>query len=103
MSSNSWPSATYLSETRDRHAARRFLQTALANPDNRPPSVLSIDGNRSYGAAIRDLRNDGEVVKKCRYRARATEQPHRIRSSTRDASVASHAASAHPRNGTDGN
>ena len=26
----------YLSETRDRDAAKRFLQTALANPHNRP-------------------------------------------------------------------
>jgi transposase, IS6 family len=30
----------YLSETRDRDAAKRFLQTALANPDNRPPRVF---------------------------------------------------------------
>ena len=44
----------YLSETRDRDAAKRFLQVALANPDNRPPRVFSVDGNRSYGATIRD-------------------------------------------------
>jgi IS6 family transposase len=30
----------YLSETRDRGAAKRFLQTALANPDTRPPRVF---------------------------------------------------------------
>jgi transposase-like protein len=34
----------YLSETRDRDAAKRFLQAALANPDNRPPRVFSVDG-----------------------------------------------------------
>jgi transposase-like protein len=57
----------YLSETRDRDAAKRFLQTALANPDNQSPRVFSVDGNRSYRAAIRELRNDGEFVTKCRY------------------------------------
>jgi transposase, IS6 family len=58
----------YLSETRDRDAAKRFLQTAMANPDNRPPRAFSVDGNRSYQAAIRELRRDGEFVRKCRYR-----------------------------------
>jgi transposase, IS6 family len=57
----------YLSETRDREAAKRFLQTAPANPDNRPPRVFSVDGNRSYRAAIRGLRNGSEFVTKCRY------------------------------------
>ena len=52
-----------LCESRDRDAAKRFLQLALPNPDNRPPRVFSVDGNRSYGAAIRELRNDGEFTK----------------------------------------
>jgi transposase-like protein len=30
----------YLSETRDREVAKRFLKKALANPDNRPPRVF---------------------------------------------------------------
>jgi transposase, IS6 family len=34
----------YLSETRDREAAKLFLRRALANPDNRPPYVLVRDG-----------------------------------------------------------
>jgi IS6 family transposase len=38
----------YLSETRDREAAKIFLQKALANPDNRPPHVLATDGLGSY-------------------------------------------------------
>src|ERR1044071_8937487 len=58
----------YLSETRDRDAAKRLPQTALANPDNRPPRVFSVDGNRSYRAPIRELHKDGEFVTKCRYR-----------------------------------
>ena len=72
----------YLSETRDRDAAKRFLQTALANPDNRPPRVFSVDGNRSYGAAIRELRNDGEFVTMCRYR-RSRYRNNRIESDHR--------------------
>ena len=42
----------YLSETRDREAAKLFLRKALANPDNRPPHVFATDGLRSYRAAI---------------------------------------------------
>ena len=36
-------------------------KAALANPDNRPPHVLSIDGNRSYPAAIGSLKAGGEL------------------------------------------
>lgn len=72
----------YLSETRDRDAAKRFLQKALANPDNRPPRVFSVDGNRSYQAAIRELRNDGEFVTECRYR-RSRYRNNRIESDHR--------------------
>jgi transposase-like protein len=60
----------YLSETRDRDAAKRFLQGALANPDNRPPHVLSVDGNRSYPAAIRELKAEGQIRPTCRHRCR---------------------------------
>ena len=38
----------YLSETRDREAAKIFLQKALANPDNRPPHVFATDGLRGF-------------------------------------------------------
>jgi transposase-like protein len=91
----------YLSETRDRDAAKRFLQTALANPDNRPPRVFSVDGNRSYGAAIRELRNEGEFITRCRLPALAlSKQSYRIRPSARQAAVASDAGSAHTGNRT---
>jgi transposase, IS6 family len=49
----------YLSERRDREAAKRFLSKALANPDNRPPHVFARDGLRSYPAAIRELKAEG--------------------------------------------
>ena len=51
----------YLSETRDREAAKFFLKKALANPDNRPPRVFARDGLRSYPAAIRELLGEGQL------------------------------------------
>src|SRR5215813_2872410 len=60
----------YLSETRDRGAAKIFLRKALANPDNRPPHAFSRDGLRSYAAAIRELQADGQVRPRCRQRTR---------------------------------
>jgi transposase-like protein len=58
----------FLSETRDREAAKRFLQKALANPDNDPPPIFSRDGLRSYPAAIRELQEEGRVQRRCRHR-----------------------------------
>ena len=60
----------YLSETRDREAAKIFLRKALANPDNRPPYVFTTDGLRSYPAAIRELKAGGEIRSACRHRTR---------------------------------
>jgi transposase-like protein len=37
----------YLSETRDREAAKTFLQKALSNPDHRTPHMLCMD-NAEY-------------------------------------------------------
>ena len=60
----------YLSETRDREAAKLFLKRALTNPDNLPPHVFARDGLRSYPAAIRELQADGYVRRHCRQRTR---------------------------------
>ena len=60
----------YLSETRDREAAKCFLQRALENPDNSAPHVFARDGLRSYPAAIRDLQEDGRLQRRCRHRTR---------------------------------
>ena len=46
----------YLTETRDREAAKAFLRRALANPDNRPLHVLSRDGLRSSAVRHSPLR-----------------------------------------------
>jgi len=60
----------YLSETRDREAAKCFLKRALANPDNRPPHVFARDRLRSYPAAIRELQKEGHLRHTCRHRTR---------------------------------
>src|SRR5215475_7283852 len=60
----------YLSEKRDREAAKVFLKRALANPDNRLPHVFVRDGLRSYPAALRELQADGRVARRCRQRTR---------------------------------
>src|SRR5215468_7716247 len=60
----------YLSETRDREAAKLFLRRAMANPDNPPPHEFARDGLRSYPAAIRELQVEGRVRQRCRQRTR---------------------------------
>lgn len=60
----------YLSETRDREAAKIFLKKALGNPGNRPPHMFSRDGLRSYPAAIRELQVEGHVRQHCCQRTR---------------------------------
>jgi len=60
----------YLSETRDREAAKCFLKRALANPDNRPPHVFARDKLRSYSAAIREFQSEGQLRRACRQRTR---------------------------------
>ena len=59
----------FVSEKRDREAAKLFLQKALANTDNPPPYVFARDGLRSYPAAIRELQAEG-VPQRCRQRTR---------------------------------
>src|SRR5262249_50735753 len=60
----------YLSETREREAAKCFLERALENPDNSTPHVFARDGLRSYPAAIRDLQDEGRLHRRCRHRTR---------------------------------
>jgi transposase-like protein len=60
----------YLSETRDREAAKQFLKRALANGDNRPPRIFARDGLRTYPAAIRELQKKGRLHHCCRQRTR---------------------------------
>jgi len=58
----------YLSESRDREAAKLFLKRALANTDNEPPRVFARDGLRSYPAAVRELQEEGYL--RCQQRTK---------------------------------
>jgi transposase-like protein len=60
----------YLSETRDRDAAKTFLRKALSNPDNRTPRLPCMDRCQIYPAAIRDLRAEGCLPPRCRRRTK---------------------------------
>jgi transposase-like protein len=60
----------YLSETRDRGAAKCFLKRALANPDNCPPRVFARDKLRSYPATIREPQSEGQLHRSCQHRTR---------------------------------
>ena len=73
----------YLSETRDRQAAKTFLQKALSNPDNRSPRLLCMDGSRIYPAAIRELQAEGKLNPCCRRRTQRYAN-NRIESDHRD-------------------
>jgi transposase-like protein len=85
----------YLSETRDREAAKLFLKKTLANPDNRLPHVFARDALRSYPAALRELQAEGRVAPRCRQRAHRycnnrieSDHPPRQAAITRDAGAA---------------
>src|SRR5512132_2202649 len=60
----------YLSETRDREAAKIFLKRAMTNPDKRACRILARDGLRSYPAALRELQEEGHVNRRCQQRTR---------------------------------
>jgi len=73
----------YLSETRDREAAKCFVKRASANPDNCPPRVFAgsvlkdlghylfaRDKLRRYPAAIREPQGEGHLRRSCQRRTR---------------------------------
>jgi transposase-like protein len=79
----------YLSETRDREAAKLSLERALANPVNPVPHVFARDGLRSYPAALRELKTEGRLPRRRqrtrRYCNNRIESDHRQASAARDA------------------
>ena len=71
-----------LSATRDAAAAKRFLQKALRSPGHPRPRVINVDRNPSYPKAISDLKQTGELGRRCRcrpvrYLNNIVEQDHR--------------------------
>jgi transposase, IS6 family len=57
-----------LSATRDAAAAKRFLQNALHSAGHPRPRVINLDGNPSYPTVIAELRQAGELGRRCRCR-----------------------------------
>src|ERR1700710_1565199 len=57
-----------LAAKRDAAAAKRFFRRALANSGNLPPRVINVDKNRAYPAAVKDLKREGAIRRRCRLR-----------------------------------
>jgi transposase-like protein len=71
-----------LTAKRDAAAAKRFLRKAFQSPANPSPRVINVDKNRAYPAAIRELKTEGKLSKRCRtrqchYLNNIVEQDHR--------------------------
>jgi IS6 family transposase len=71
-----------LSPNRDAHAAKRFFQKALRTPGHPRPRVINVDGNPSYPKVIAELKQTGELGRRCRcrpvrYLNNVVEQDHR--------------------------
>ena len=57
-----------LSAKRDAVAAKRFLQKAWRSPAHPRPRVINVDGNPSYPRVVAELKQTGELGKRCRCR-----------------------------------
>ena len=71
-----------LSPNRDLLAAKQFLQLALHRTERRP-RVINVDGHPAYAAAISELKQSGELGRRCRcrpspYMNNVLEQDHRF-------------------------
>ena len=51
----------YLSKKRDAKAAKRFLKKALASFHVTKPRVITVDGDKAYPVAIRELKNEKSI------------------------------------------
>ena len=72
-----------LSPTRDRIAAKEFLQLALKQVAERRPRVINVDGHPAYARTIEQLKRSGELGQRCRcrrapYLNNILEQDHRF-------------------------
>ena len=70
------------SPNRDLVAAKQFLQLAL-HRTRRRPRVINVDGHPAYATAIAELKESGELVRRCRcrpspYMNNVLEQDHRF-------------------------
>ncbi|MDR4181039.1 IS6 family transposase, partial [Bacillus thuringiensis] len=73
----------YLSKKRDAKAAKCFLKKALASFHVTKPRVITVDGNKAYPVAIRELKNEksipyGMPLRVKKYLNNMIEQDHRF-------------------------
>lgn len=73
----------YLSELRDKQAAKRFFKKALAFPYVSKPRVITVDKNPAYPIAIQELKEEkhmpeGIQLRQVRYLNNIVEQDHRF-------------------------
>src|SRR6478735_8711828 len=71
-----------LSASRDAGAAKRFFQKALRSVGHPRPRVINVDGNPAYPKVISELKQSGELGRRCRcrpvrYLNNIVEQDHR--------------------------
>jgi transposase-like protein len=72
-----------LSPNRDLVAAKQFLQLALHRTGRVRPRVINVDGHPAYATAISELKESGELGRRCRCRPspyinNVLEQDHRF-------------------------
>jgi transposase, IS6 family len=72
-----------LSPKRDAVAVKLFLQLALRGGTRIRPRVINVDGHQAYAHAIGELKRNGELGRRCRYRRcpylnNVVEQDHRF-------------------------
>ena len=72
-----------LSPKRDLTAAKLFLRLALSARGSRRPRVINVDGHPAYASAIAELKQSGELGRRCRcrpspYLNNIIEQDHRF-------------------------
>ncbi|RAS85720.1 IS6 family transposase [Priestia endophytica] len=73
----------YLSESRDKQAAKRFFKKALATFHVCKPCVITVDKNPAYPVAIQELKEEksmpeGIRIRQVRYLNNIVEQDHRF-------------------------
>jgi transposase-like protein len=73
----------YLSESRDKQAAKRFFKKALAFSHVSRPRVITVDKNPAYPVAIEELKEERQVpkdirIRQIKYLNNIVEQDHRF-------------------------
>jgi transposase-like protein len=73
----------YLSESRDKQAAKRFFKKALAFSHVSRPRVITLDKNPAYPVAIEELKEEEQVpkdirIRQIKYLNNIVEQDHRF-------------------------